>query len=171
VLDHNEAHSDHKQDLVVTRVFDAPIESVWRAWTDGEQVMRWWGPNRFICPLAKIDFREGGTSLVCMRAPKEFGGQDFYSTWHYRKIVPRELIEYIHNLTDKEGNKIDPVTLGMPADFPQDQRHSVVFKPLGTNRTQITVTEYAWNVGNMLDMSKLGLKQCLDKMGAALSSA
>ena len=68
--------------------------------------MQWWGPEGFTCPVAKMDFREGGTSLVCMRAPKEFGGQDMYNTWSYRKIVPLERIEYILNFTDKDGEKI-----------------------------------------------------------------
>ena len=55
-----------KMDLVVTRVFDAPVEAVWKAWTDAEQVKKWWGPDGFTAPVAKLDFREGGTSLVCM---------------------------------------------------------------------------------------------------------
>jgi uncharacterized protein YndB with AHSA1/START domain len=54
----------HKRDLVVTRLFDAPIEQVWKAWSDPEYVRRWWGPEGFTSPLATIDFREGGISLV-----------------------------------------------------------------------------------------------------------
>ena len=66
-----------KRNLVVTRVFDAPLTQVGNAWSDPEQVKRWWGPDGFTSPVAKLDFREGGTSLVCMRAPNEFlGGQD-----------------------------------------------------------------------------------------------
>jgi uncharacterized protein YndB with AHSA1/START domain len=65
--------------------------------------MQWWGSNGFASPSAEIDFREGGTSLVCMRAPKELGGQDLFSTWTYKKIVPMELIEFIQNLADKDG--------------------------------------------------------------------
>ena len=34
-----------KQNLVVTRILDAPIELVWKAWTEPEHVMRWWGPK------------------------------------------------------------------------------------------------------------------------------
>jgi uncharacterized protein YndB with AHSA1/START domain len=64
--------------------------------------MRWWGPNDFASPSAEIDFREGGTSLVCMRAPKELG-QDLYGTCTYKKIVPMELIEFIQNMADKDG--------------------------------------------------------------------
>src|SRR5688572_14336911 len=84
-----------KRDLVITRTFDAPIELVWRAWTEPEYVMRWWGPTGFTSPLCKIDFREGGKFLFCMRAPKEFqGGQDFFTAGVYKKIVPMKLIEF-----------------------------------------------------------------------------
>jgi len=69
-----------KQNLVFTRVFDASVERVWKAWTDPEHVKGWWGPGGFTCPVARMDFHEGGKSLVCMRAPMEFGGQDMYST-------------------------------------------------------------------------------------------
>jgi uncharacterized protein YndB with AHSA1/START domain len=159
-----------KRDLVFTRVFNAPLERVWKLWTDPDLVMRWWGPRGFTSPFAKMDVRVGGTSLVCMRAPKEFGGQDMYSTWEYREIGPMERIEYIHNLADKEGHKVDPVSLGMPADFPQDMRNTVTFKALGDHKTELTVTEHDWPVGHMMEMSKLGMEQCLDKMEEALAS-
>jgi uncharacterized protein YndB with AHSA1/START domain len=155
-----------KRDLVVTRAFDAPVERVWKAWTDPEHVMQWWGPHRFTSPSAKMDFREGGTSIVCMRAPKEFGGQDMYSTWAYKKIVPMQSIEFIHNLADKDGHKADPVELGMPPDFPRDQRQLVTFKVAGDSKTEITVTQYDWTVGQMLSLAETGLNQCLDKMAA-----
>ncbi|MBZ5524962.1 MAG: SRPBCC domain-containing protein [Acidobacteriia bacterium] len=158
-----------KIDLVVTRVFDAPVERVWKAWTDPERVMQWWGPNGFTSPSAEMDFREGGTSLVCMLAPQKLGGQDMYSTWTYRKIVPMQSIEYIHNLADSNGNKADPVKMGMPPDFPQDQRNLVTFKAAGGNRTEMTVTEYDWTPGKMMNMAETGLNQCLDKMAAMLA--
>jgi uncharacterized protein YndB with AHSA1/START domain len=161
--------SVRKQDLVMSRVFDAPVEAVWRAWTDPQLVMRWWGPKGFTAPMARIDFREGGTSLVCMREPEQLGGRDFYSTWTYQRIVPRQRIEYVHNLADRHGSKIDPAALGMPADFPQDMRHAVVFRALPEGRTEMTITEFDWPPGRMLELSKLGLEQCLDKMGAALA--
>jgi uncharacterized protein YndB with AHSA1/START domain len=62
--------------IIVTRIYNAPVDLVWKTWTDPELVKRWWGPDRFICPIAKIDFREGGVSMISMRAPMEFGGQD-----------------------------------------------------------------------------------------------
>jgi uncharacterized protein YndB with AHSA1/START domain len=159
-----------QRDLVVTCVFDAPVERVWKAWTDPEDVMQWWGPTGFTSPLAKLDFREGGTSLVCMSAP-EYGFGDQYSTWQYQEIVPMQRIEYIHNLADKDGNKIDPTSIGMPADFPQDMRNLVTFKDLGDGKTEMTVTEYDWTVGQMMDLAQKGLEQCLDKMAAIFARA
>lgn len=131
--------SIQKKDLVFTRVFDAPIKQVWKAWVEPEMVMQWWGPDGFTSPNAKMDFREGGTSIVCMRAPKDFGSQDMYSTWEYQKIVRMERIEYIHNLADKDGNKIDPTSTGMPADFQLNLRNTVTFKAVSSNKTEITV--------------------------------
>jgi uncharacterized protein YndB with AHSA1/START domain len=78
---------------VVSRVLEAPVEVIWQAWVAPDLVKQWWGPGPFTGILAKIDFREGGTSLVGMRAPKEFGGQDYYNTWTYTRIVPYERIE------------------------------------------------------------------------------
>ena len=152
-----------KQNLVVTRVFDAPLELVWKAWVEPEYVKQWWGPHGFTAPLAKMDVREGGTSLVCMRAP-EFGDQ--YSTWHYRRVVPLREIEYVLHLSDQDGRAVDPAELGMPPDFPQGIRNSVTFTPLDGERTEVTVTEYDWPVGQMMEFSRIGLEQCLDKMAA-----
>ena len=154
------------RDLVVTRIFNAPIQRVWNAWTDPQQVMQWWGPIGFSSPSAKMEFREGGTSLVCMRASKEFGGQEHYSTWAYSKIVPMRTIEYIHNLADKHAHKADPVKLGLPPDFPRDQRHLVTFKDLGNGKTEMTITQFDWTVCKMLQLAELGLNQSLDKLAA-----
>jgi uncharacterized protein YndB with AHSA1/START domain len=156
--------SGKHRDLVVTRAFDAPVELVWKAWSDAEQVMRWWGPAGFTSPSADMDFREGGTSHVCMRAPKEFGGQDMYNTWAYRKIEPHKLIEFILNFTDKDGTKLDPAKMGMLPGIPQDVRHVITFKAVDDNRTEMTVTEYGYTSDQAHDLSKVGLEQCLDKM-------
>ena len=167
----NTTQSVKKKDLIVTRVFDAPVELVWKAWTDPQHVMRWWGPNGFTAPVARIDFREGGTSLVCMRAPKEFGGQDMYNTWTYQKIVPMELIEFILDWADKDGNRVDPAAMGLPPNMPRDVRHVVTFKAVCDKKTEMTVTEYGYTSDQMLEMSKAGLEQCLDKMAAIFAKS
>jgi uncharacterized protein YndB with AHSA1/START domain len=128
--------------------------------------MQWWGPIGFTCPIAGMDFRETGTSLVCMRAPKEFGGQDIYNTWTYEKLVPTSRFVYIHRFSDKDGNPMDPVNQGLSPDIPKEMRHEVIFRELGTDETKVKVIEYGWPVCRMLEMSKTGLEQCLDKMAA-----
>lgn len=159
------------KDIVITRIFDAPIEQVWKMWTEPEHIMKWWGPDRFSCPSAKMDVREGGVSIVAMQAPQDFGGQVTYNTWKHTRIIPLQSLEFIQNLCDKGGNNVDPVSIGMPPDFPMDMRTVVTFKKLGENKTEITVTEYGWRLGNMRDMSIMGMEQCLDKMAATFTTA
>ncbi len=154
-----------KKEIVITRIFDAPVELVWKAWTDPTLVMRWWGPDKFTCPSAKIDFREGGISLVSMRAAKEMGGQEFFSIWAYKKIVPLQSIEFIQSLSDKDGNKVPPTTLGMPPDFPENVRTVVTFKSLQDGKTEMTVAQHA-DFGQMSGFAKIGLEQSLGKMAA-----
>lgn len=153
--------------VVVTRLFDAPVERVWNAWADAEQVKRWWGPDGFTAPVARIDFREGGTSLVCMRSPD---GQDFYNTWAYQNIVPMQRIEYIQNLADQDGQRIDPVTVGLREDFPEDVQTVVTFTALG-EQTEVTMVEYGFPDSVMFEYAEMGLNQCLDKMAASFAGA
>ena len=141
---------------------------LWKVWTDPELVKRWWGPKHFISPVAKIDFREGGVSLVSMKAPKEMGDQEFYSTWEYVKIIPLKTIEFIQNLADKDGNKMIPTQVGMPPDFPTDIKTVVTFRELANNKTEMTVTEYA-EFGSISNFAQIGLEQSMDKMVAIFS--
>lgn len=156
-----------KQDIVLTRVFDAPLEAVWKAWTEPEQVMKWWGPTGFTSPSCKIDFREGGKFIFHMRAPQEMNNADFYTAGRYKKIVPAEFIEFTQGLSDQDGNKINPTTLGMPADFPEEIPSLLAFKNVD-GKTELTAIEYGWALGQMREMSKLGLEQCLDKLAESL---
>ena len=149
--------------IEVTKIFNAPVEMIWQVWVDPELVKRWWGPKNFKSPVAKMDFREGGKSLVSMRAQKEMGGQEFYSVWAYVEIVPLQTIEFIQSLSDENGGKINPMDVGMPPDFPRDIRTVVIFKALEKNKTEMTVTEYA-EFGSISNFAQIGLEQSLDKM-------
>jgi uncharacterized protein YndB with AHSA1/START domain len=169
-MNSNTSTQTTQRDVVITRRFDAPIELVWKAWYEPESVKRWWGPQGFTCPVARMDFREGGTSLVCMRAPKEFGGQDYYNSWSYQKIVPLERIEYILYFVDENGKRIDPTSIGLPAGMPQEVQNLVTFKRAGS-QTELTVTEYGYPSDQIADLSKAGMEQCLDKMAAIFATA
>jgi uncharacterized protein YndB with AHSA1/START domain len=157
------------KNVFVTRVFNAPIERVWQAWSEPEPFMGWWGPMGFTCPVANLDFREGGTSLICMRAPQEYGGMDMYNTWTYEKIVPIAQIEFIQHFSDAEGNVVDPAAQGLPPDIPREVRHVITFKSLDDNQTEITVTEFGYTSDQVVEMSKMGMEQCLDKLAAILA--
>jgi uncharacterized protein YndB with AHSA1/START domain len=156
------------KNMTVTRTFDAPVEAVWKHWSDPDKVMKWWGPKGFTSPLAKMDFREGGVSLVCMRAPKEFGGIDMYNTWTYKKIVPHERIEFTLNFSDKDGNRLDPAMMSLPPGIPPDVPHVITFKALGDKKTELTIVESGYTTDQAVEISKAGMQECLDKMAASL---
>ena len=152
--------------VVVTRILDAPVEEVWKAWSDPEYVMQGWGPTGFTSPRAEMDFRVGGASLVCMRALAEYGGQDMYHTWTYTEIDPYERIEFIQNFADEGGTPLDPAAMGMPPGVPRDVPHVITFKAAGDDTTEMAVTEYGYTTEQARDLSKAGMEQCLDKMAA-----
>jgi uncharacterized protein YndB with AHSA1/START domain len=156
-----------KEDLVVTRILNAPLELVWKAWTEPERVMRWWGPKYYTSPSCKIDLRAGGKYIFAMRAPAEQGGQDSYTAGVYKRIVPMELLEFTQGLSDQDGNPIDPASIGMPPDFPKEIRTVVTFKAIG-EMTELTVTEYGWTPGQMYVYSLAGMHQSIDKLAESL---
>jgi uncharacterized protein YndB with AHSA1/START domain len=161
----NQAATTHN--VVVTRVFNASPERVWRAWRDSADVKQWWGPAGWTCPLADMDFREGGTSLVCMRAPAEYGGMDMYNTWTYTKIEEPTRLEFINRFTDKDRNAFDPAAMGL-SGVPSEVPHVITFKKVddgsGSDKTEMTVTEYGYASVKARDLSQAGLVECLDKL-------
>lgn len=148
-------------DMHLTRQFDAPVARVWHAWTESEQVKRWWGPQGFTAPVAEMDVRVGGTSLVCMRSPE---GQDLYNTWTYTVVEPLERLQFISHFADADGNRISPTDVGLPPDIPEEVPHIVTFETLDDDRTKLTVTEFGYSNEAITEMSKAGMNQCLDKM-------
>jgi uncharacterized protein YndB with AHSA1/START domain len=155
------------QDLVVSRIFNAPLELVWKLWTDPEQVKTWWGPAKFTSPTCKIDLREGGTYLFCMHSPEDQGDRDFYSTGTYQKIVPRERLEFTQSFSDKNGTIIPPAQMGMP-DMPEKVQTVVTFKDLGGGKTEMTITQSDQPAGQMFEFAVAGWNQSFDKMAASL---
>ncbi len=156
-------------DLTVRRLLDAPVERVWAAWSESDLVTQWWGPAGFTCPVAVLDVRVGGVSLVCMRAPQEYGGQDSYNTWTYTEIVPCEGIAFTLRSTDPTGAPLDPADLGIDAGVPAAVPHVVGLTASGPGRTELTVTEYGYGTEQARRMSRAGLEQCLDKMAVLLT--
>jgi len=121
--------------MVVTRVFDAPRALVWKAWTEPQYMMQWWGPHGFTSPMCKIDFRVGGKYLCCMRTPD---GQEFWNAGEYHEIVPQEKIVYTMYFADAQGNRVNPEALGLEHEV-VDVYDVVTFEDWGTGQTRLTL--------------------------------
>jgi len=60
-----------EREVTITRVFDAPRATVFRAWTDADRLARWWGPKGFTNSVCEIDARVGGAIRIHMRSPDD----------------------------------------------------------------------------------------------------
>ena len=152
--------------MVVTRVFDAPRELVWKAWTDPKYVMQWWGPKGFTAPFCEMDFRVGGKFLYCMRAPD---GQEFWNGGEYHEIVLHEKIVFSMYFSDSKGNKVEPAQLGIEHEAIEGACDVTLFEDLGDGRTKLT------HIGNepmdsARDSGQLeGWNEQLDKVAAVVA--
>jgi uncharacterized protein YndB with AHSA1/START domain len=158
------------QELVIERIFDAPRELVWRAWTEPELYMRWWGPKDFTAPHCEIDFRVGGRFLGCMRGPagSEFD-RDFWSTGVYREIIPFERIVSTDSFADEHGNVVPASHYGMGGDLPLEMLVTVTFEDLGGGKTRLTVRHEGLPAGEHRDGAGEGWAQSLDKLATLVA--
>lgn len=76
-----------------TRIFDAPRDLVWKAWTDPEHLGKWWGPNGFTTTTKKFELKPGGEWLFVMHGPD---GTDYRNDITFTAVVEPERIEYDH---------------------------------------------------------------------------
>jgi uncharacterized protein YndB with AHSA1/START domain len=121
--------------MVITRVFDAPRELVWKAWTDPRYVMQWWGPKGFTAPICEMDFRVGGKFLCCMKSPD---GQEFWNAGEYYEIVLHEKIVSSMYFADSKGNKVEPEQYGIEHEAIDGAHDVTLFEDLGDGRTRLT---------------------------------
>jgi uncharacterized protein YndB with AHSA1/START domain len=157
-------------DLKVTREFNVAAQLVFRGWTESVYVKQWWGPAGFTCPIAEMDVRSGGVSLVCMRAPQEYGGMDFFNTWSYGLVEPGHRLEFVLRFTNAMREPVAPQSLGIPADVPGEVPHVLTFTNLPGGASELTVVERGYATAQAVETSKAGLLQTLDKLAAVLGS-
>jgi uncharacterized protein YndB with AHSA1/START domain len=86
--------------FILTRVFDAPRELVWKAWTERERLMEWFGPKGCTMSTANMDFRAGGIFHYCMKLPN---GNEMWGKFVYREIVAPEKIVLVNSFSDAKG--------------------------------------------------------------------
>ena len=88
------------EEFVISRVFDAPRDLLWRCFTDAEHMKQWWGPKGFKVLVSKMDLRVGGTYHYGMQAPD---GSPMWGRMVYREIVPQQRLVFINSFSDEAG--------------------------------------------------------------------
>jgi len=87
------------QPFVITRVFDAPRDLVWKTWTEAEH-MQWWGPKGVSIHHAKLELHPGGTFHYCMKTPD---GHEMWGKWVIREVVEPERLVFINSFSDRDA--------------------------------------------------------------------
>lgn len=95
-------------EIRITRVFMAPRELVYKAWTSAEMLVHWFGCAAFTTTSAEVDVRVGGDWRVVMRAPD---GTDFPAYGRYLELVPVDRIVMTHQW-EKQVVEVNPAGHG-----------------------------------------------------------
>lgn len=155
--------------IVIERIFNAPKEQVWKAWTDPEIVKKWWGPKDFWSPSIKSDFRVGGKYIYAMHGPSGSPwDKNLYSAGIYKEIFPGEKIVVSDYFSDENGNKTSPTDHGLPPDMPDEMNVMVRFEDLGNNKTKLSIEYSSVDPKELEVMKKTGMEEgwgtSLDKL-------
>jgi uncharacterized protein YndB with AHSA1/START domain len=81
------------RELFITRLFQAPVELVWKVWTDPDHLKNWWGPNGFTNTITKMDMKPGGEWDLIMHGPD---GTDYKNKSVFKEIIRHKKIVYQH---------------------------------------------------------------------------
>lgn len=120
------ARNEHASEpaVVITRIFNAPRDLVFEAWTDPEQLARWYAPNGCAILFRQLDARPGGAFHSCIRTP---GGHECWCKGIYREVVIPERIVFTMAVSDANGNVVEPADVGMDPDWPRETVVTVTF--------------------------------------------
>ena len=144
-----------ERELVITRVLDAPRRLVFKAWTEPERVVRWWGPQGFTMPSCKMDVRPGGAFRFCMRSPD---GTDHWLQGVYREIVEPERLVLTWAWEDAEGK---------PG---HETQVTVSFAEHGA-KTKLTLHQAVFETATARDSHQGGWTSSLDRLAEYASKA
>ena len=145
-------------DLVMTRVFDAPRELVFKAWTETKHVAQWWGPKRFTNSVCEMDVRPGGAIRIHMRAPD---GVVYPMTGVFQEIVAPERLVFVSSALDDKGNSMFDVL--STVTFADQRGKTALTLQLRVIKATAVAPQY-------LKGMEMGWTQSLDRLGALLGS-
>ncbi len=139
----------------VTRLFAAPIETVFNCFSDPPNMSKWWGPNGFSTTTYSMDFREGGSWHYTMHGPD---GTDYPNFVRYTSIQPNHLIAYDHGTSPDS-----PPLFKQEISFAEEQGKTRV-------SFQLTITDPAKRDGFIAFGAVEGGWQNLERLGAYLGA-
>jgi len=159
------------REIVATRVFDAPRALVWKAVTESERLMHWWGPKGFTMLACDVDLRPGGVFSYSMRAPN---GSVMWGKWVYREIVAPERLVTVVSFTDEDGNLLrHPASATWPLEVlntmvltERDGKTTITIYGTPINATEEERKTFEDGRGSM----KQGFTGTLDQLAAYLAS-
>ena len=93
----------------VVRQFNAPIEKVWKAWTDPDILEKWWGPKPWVAKTKSMDFKVGGAWLYAMEGPE---GQKHWSYVKFTAIEPGTRFAADSLFSDENGKAAPGAPVG-----------------------------------------------------------
>ncbi len=155
-----------ERELVITRVFDAPRDLVFKAWTEPDHLMHWWGPNGFTAPVCTIDLRPGGIMHLCMRSPE---GRDYWCKGVYLEVVEPERIVCTDFFSDEAGNLVQPAHYGMSPDWPTETLVTVTFAE-HAGQTKLTLQQSVLESVAERSGAQQGWTESLDRLGAYVAA-
>ena len=140
--------------LTLERVYDAPQDVVWRAWTDPDEVSKWWGPEGFTTPRETIEFdlRPGG---VCRLTMIGADGQKYPNDGHYGIVEPPHRFSFGGTVRDNPMMQSAETTVQLTAI---DEEH-----------TKVVVSSRMICVEDLIDMAHVGWNGQLDKLTRLLA--
>lgn len=98
------------RELIATRLFNAPRELVFSAWSDPSGISNWWGPRGFTTTTLEMDFRSGGIWRFTMHGPD---GTDWPNRVEYTEVIRPERLVYKHS----GEAEFDPIRFEVHTDF------------------------------------------------------
>ena len=172
IVDGAPGKSDSK-DFVISRVFDAPRELVWKAFTDPKRMKEWWGPKGLTVHHSKIDLRPGGTYHYGMKSPD---GIPMWGKFTFREIVPSERLVFISSFSDEDGGT---TRHPMAPSWPMLMHSTFTFEDEPGGKTKVTVRWQAYQAApeeqRTFDTGHASMTQgwtgTLDKLTAYLAKA
>lgn len=141
-------------DLVISRVFNAPPALVFAAWTVPRHQAHWSGPEGFTTPHHAMDLRPGGAWRACLRSPQ---GEDHWVGGVYREIEPPTRLVMTHGWQQEDGQPTGPETL-----------ITITFAEEGPGRTRMHFHQSGFGSQASRDGHADGWSSSFDKLAAWL---